>query len=517
LEPRLRVDTLLYAVVALSTLALWRTIHPLAQYWRDVADYRHGFLIAGFSIGWLIWMRRTFRRQSLSPESTGLVLLLLLLLCWTIFCKAKSDLGQQILLPPIIWAAILATVGSAPARLALPPVLTLYFAIPVWDYAVPVLQRATIGVVQAALGSIGVPVEVDENRITIPEGSFQIIEGCSGIRYFIVALCAAYVAGAASRLPLRRHLLLMASAAVLALLANWLRVITVIYAGHVTQMKHYLVAVDHLAFGLLIFALLLIAVLAMAWALARTSSAVAEASKVQRRAGQRRPTFAAVCLPFALLTAASAVAADGSTHGAKAYQLGALPVLAERWSGPMPAQPAWLPHFPGCSDEVRAAYESDGEIIDVYLNVYGQQSNDRKLISYANDVLTPDQWRPVFRQSFWEKGWSVRADSPAEVISTTQTNERWLVSYVYAIDGVRTSNPLMAQIYYGAFSLHGDAPSGVMALATACSDSQCVSARESISKFWFAEGARLLALIPTSSARARDAVMLSPQRQQGEE
>ena len=54
-----------------------------------------------------------------------------------------------------------------------------------------------------------------------------------------------------------RALVQLVVMAVLALLANWVRVYTVIEAGYLTDMKHHLVSVGHYWFGWCVFAVAL--------------------------------------------------------------------------------------------------------------------------------------------------------------------------------------------------------------------------------------------------------------------
>src|SRR5262249_46502984 len=127
------------------------------------------------------------------PAATALILSLG---CWLIAYKAASVIGQQIPIPIILWCAIWMSCGLETARRLAAPVFCLYFAIPIWDFALPGLQTATVAVSESALRLLGVPVQLNGTLVRIPEGTFQIAAGCAGKRYLIVTLTiAALLAG----------------------------------------------------------------------------------------------------------------------------------------------------------------------------------------------------------------------------------------------------------------------------------------------------------------------------------
>ena len=100
---------------------------------------------------------------------------------------------------------------------------------------------------------MGVATQVDGHSVTIPEGTFSIVEGCSGKRYMVIGLAFATMAGVTHDVRGRGRIILLATATLAALVTNWLRVVVVIYVGHVSNMQNYLVAREHLSFGYALF------------------------------------------------------------------------------------------------------------------------------------------------------------------------------------------------------------------------------------------------------------------------
>src|SRR5262249_57048531 len=130
----------------------------------------------------------------------------------------NSALAQQLLIPPVMWLVVCAVCGHAIALRMAAPLAWLYFAIPVWEYLVPLLQLMTVSVTEVFLRLLHIPAVIDGFHVTLPTGSFQVAEGCSGRRYFVMTLTVTSLAGAIARLPWRRFALLMACAIALALI-----------------------------------------------------------------------------------------------------------------------------------------------------------------------------------------------------------------------------------------------------------------------------------------------------------
>ena len=156
----------------------------------------------------------------------------------------------------IFWLAATAAFGWAVGRLLLFPAAYLYFAMPIW-YPAP-LQDLTVLAMHGLLRITGPPALFTGDVIHIPNGTFRIEEGCSGVHFMIVGLAVAALYGEKQRDPWRIRAWQLALMAALAVLANWVRVYTVIEAGYLTDMQSYLVRVSHYGFGWAVFAATLV-------------------------------------------------------------------------------------------------------------------------------------------------------------------------------------------------------------------------------------------------------------------
>src|SRR6516165_8644645 len=135
------------AVFALLTVAIactWPSWALLVHTWRVTADYEHGFALALLIAVWIFIrsgdLPASAKWLSLAPAA----LLLVLLLEWLVAYRAASAIGQQVVLPLILCSAVWMAFGRPVAARFASPILCLYFAIPIWDLLVPVLQKMTV-------------------------------------------------------------------------------------------------------------------------------------------------------------------------------------------------------------------------------------------------------------------------------------------------------------------------------------------------------------------------------------
>jgi EpsI family protein len=476
-------STYVYVLCGVGVAAMWPTFRSLGAFWNSSHDYGHGYLVAAVSVAWLLRSRQRLDSVPRRPMPIALVPLALAVLTWVVAYRGNSQIAQQVVSPAILLFAVFAATGRHVAFRAAAPILYLYFAVPLWDLLVPVLQAATTEVSEALLRMLGVPATVESHVVTIPEGRFTIVEGCAGKRYFIVALAFAVLGVAAQGLRGARAAVVIAAAAGLALIANWLRVVTIIYAGHVTNMEHYLVATEHATFGVLVFVPILVGIVLIVRVASRNAPrerVIEHAQSSDARNVAAWPALACLCVPVF-------VASTTLGGSLAAPRLGQLPILVDVWQGPLPAQAEWQPRFARAADGIRAAYASGEGTVQLYMNVYGAQSQGQELISYDNSLLPAN--------------WTILHELPSQehmdlVVAADTDARQWVIASTYAVGGKLTSVGFVAQAYYGLHSIVRPVASGTIALAAVC-NADCSQAATRVQSFWRQHSAALLNMIPT--------------------
>jgi len=135
--------------------------------------------------------------------------------------------------------------------------LFLFFSLPYYSQVASLLRPLTIIVTEGLIGIAGIPVLVQEYFVAIPEGIFFIAQGCSGLRVMTINLLLLFLYSIMSRFNIYQILQGLIVAVVIALLANWLRVIIVILFAHNFGIDHGFVQ-DHVNFGWFLYVALLV-------------------------------------------------------------------------------------------------------------------------------------------------------------------------------------------------------------------------------------------------------------------
>jgi len=195
---------------------------------------------------------------------TGTILALALLalggctLAWLVCYRASIQDLHITIFPAIFWLAATVAFGLRMGLLLAFPVAFFYFAVPSWSQLGNPLQELTVFALRGFFWLTGPKVLISGDTLHIPNGSFVIEGGCSGLHFMIVGLAVAALHGELRRDPWGVRIVQLALMAILVLLANWVRVYTIIEAGYLTDMHSYLVSVSHYWFGWGVFAAALV-------------------------------------------------------------------------------------------------------------------------------------------------------------------------------------------------------------------------------------------------------------------
>jgi EpsI family protein len=180
--------------------------------------------------------------------------------------------------------------------------------------------------------------------------------------------------------------LLLGVAAIVSIASNWIRVYAVILVGHVSEMRNYLITVEHHTFGWVLFLVAMSPVLLLAL-------------RLERREGHRgatEPATSASVFPSAsgrVLIAAFAAAAvlllprlmtqPGSASSIVAT---GLPAALDGAETRAPITSGWAPHFANANED-RGAFGSASLPVEVYRAVFPHQDSDHRLTRPDNDFL----------------------------------------------------------------------------------------------------------------------------------
>jgi exosortase len=221
---------------------------PLARFWNENANYGYGWGVP-FLAAYLVHERWRCRPAPTLGSGRGRLSLVLVIGGWALVCLAlRLVLETEPASRPLLWLAASWFAGAALAWAGLLggsswvrhfafPVLFLLAGVP-WIFRcelllVQGLMRWNAAWVAAALRVAGEPALAAGNTIVLSSGQLGVSEACSGIRSLQAALMMALFFGEFYRHGWRGRLGLLAAGALVALLGNFVRMLSLAWRGAV--------------------------------------------------------------------------------------------------------------------------------------------------------------------------------------------------------------------------------------------------------------------------------------------
>jgi exosortase len=452
---------LLVLAASLVNAAAWR---PLLGLWLDSESrYAHGLLLVAVIV--VVLARRLPACAALSSAAVSMgaaIAVAALSAAATVasFSGIVVPAGLAVVLIAVVLPAVV--YGSPVMRVVLAVVPLALLASPAWDALGPMFQMMTVTATRVLIAITQLPATVSGIDVTLQAGVFRIAEDCNGLQIFLAGVATGSIFSSLLGQPLRQTALIVAGAAVLSLLANWLRVYTVVLAGYLSDMQHYLVRSEHYTLGWTLFALCMFGY--MKYLRKRTNPAPpAEALSTPVRPGAvaRRALLGiaavAVWPAWALLQGVSGATAVGTG-----------PQLPGWVATGEPS--AWRLET-GAALQEQSAELTDGERrVSFYRGTDAGPGRVARLPDFAS-LPSADAWTVV----------STEVSAPVHAALVTDgTGRTWRVALAYWSNGATASGARRAQLRCGVARLLGDAaPCVVMAAASLCLPS-CESAERAV-------------------------------------
>jgi EpsI family protein len=355
---------------------------------------------------------------------------------WLVAAQSGIQVLEFVIIPVLGWSAILAGFGWWVAARAGFPLAYFYFATPLWSGVNGFFQWSSVYAVRFVLRVAGIPAYFDTNQVQIPEGTFEIAGGCSGLHFAIVALAIAALLGELRADGWRMRVKLALIALALAMLANWVRIFTIILAGHFTHMQHYLVARSHYGYGWVLFGVAMVVFFFIERRMppgVRRSAAPPAAVSPAAWSVRRYSGLVATLALLGTMGLWHALAAR------PAAQVLVTPVLPAEWRPAEASSSTWRPQFMQADQQQQTTYRRpDGATVDVHTALYRSQRQGKELSGYYNDVFA-----------------GLRLVGQAQGVAqlTDAAGEQSLVRVYYAVDRRSFAGATEAQLWYALRSL----------------------------------------------------------------
>jgi exosortase len=474
---------LLLALALLVAAVYWPSTRVLLEEWGDFKNlaYTHGWLILAACVWLVIRSRWEIAAAPAEVEPPALLALAACVVCWLVCYRASVQDLHITIQPALFWLAAAGALGRAVGRQLIFPVLFFVFALPSGSQLSVPLQDLTVQVMRVALAVTGPPAFISGDLIHIPNGTFEVEGGCSGLHFILVGLAVAALHGELRRDGWKTRLAQLAVMAGLALLANWIRVYVIIQAGYLTDMHSSLLR-NHYWFGWGVFAVLLYVFFKLAalfepaeLPIAATTPALPDAARALSRAD-----LGGFAIAVAVLIGLPATSAAVRSISAPAPLAVAVDPGPPWVAAPVDIDSAWQPIFPGADWQRRLAFTNrSGDMVEVFSVSYLRQRQGAKLVGMYTS-LTGRELLSGPEQTVAAP--AVGTFHETEVAEPAAPHALYLIWSRYKTAGKDFASPFPAQLRYGINALVSNPQASLVALRVACRP-DCASARRTLLEF----------------------------------
>ncbi|WP_421921549.1 exosortase A [Marinobacter salarius] len=463
--------------VPLLALTLWSEWQAFFSLWYDSIVYNHGFLVLAGTL-FLLYLRRE-SLATLSINASPLALFLLAGASVVLLLSQAADIRVfRLLLVPLLivfwgWSIW----GTAFLKAAGGPIMLLVFGVPIWDDLSPLLQHITVFFNDIFLQIADIDATIKEFYIILEVGTFLVENGCSGVRYLMVALFLGSFYGQLHYRSYVPTVLLVVIAALLSMLANWIRVFGIIAAGHYTSMETSLVD-DHELFGWVIFIIFtLVPLFYISGKLDNKSEEKDESTETAdssptRRTSSAWPVIASTLLIWpALVPLALQAKTEQVARSWNPTLFGSVP----GWRGPLKHANIWRPDYKKPDIDLSGVYVSE-DLQQVQLQIIGyrMQTQEKELIGYGNELFDSEDWQLVSQSHHQlETTYSKGLKSVNEtIIRRRESGEQVVIWSWFEVGDTLTDSRVKAKITGSLNKITGDSRGALWALAGRCADEE---------------------------------------------
>jgi exosortase A len=250
-------------IVVLSVIPIaiyWDSMSTMARLW-SMDAYQHGYLIPFVSM-LLLWRDRSkYGSTKLTGSWIGAGLLGILVALWIVAEATSVQLIEQLSVVLMVSAFALTVLGWRAYQSAWFPLAFLLFAVPIGDAAIPYLMDSTATFAVVALQMLGVPALREGMLVSLPEGTFEVVEACSGFNYLTTGVALGVLVAHLMFKAVWKQVFYVAAVVGVFVFINGLRAFVIMLVGSMSNMQ-LLVGREHIFFGWVLF---LLAMALMYW------------------------------------------------------------------------------------------------------------------------------------------------------------------------------------------------------------------------------------------------------------
>lgn len=383
---------LVFSWLAVAAL-LQPTFMSMYDIWDRSETYAHGFVILPIAL-WLIWRDRDrLLAVPVAGDARAFLVIVPIVLGWLAARLGGVLVVEQYAFVALLIATVWLVLGPAMLRAAMFPLGYLLLMVPNGEALIQPLIEFTGDFTVGAVRLVGIPVYREGPFFSMPSGDWNVVEGCSGLRYLIASITLGVLyAYLTYRTPWKRVAFSLA-AVIVPVFANGVRAAMIVFIAHYSDMKLAL-GVDHFIYGWVWFGIVM---LVMFWVGSFWREDL-DTTEVHA------PTQSVRSAPLhaALLTAFLALFPLYESHLANRPVPTpdiSLPTPVAGWQNSSAAFANWLPQWHGMDVQRLGYYSRGGQEVMVFLAWYGTQRDNAELINSRNIMIREKhpEWRQVGR------------------------------------------------------------------------------------------------------------------------
>lgn len=242
-----RAFLLLVVCMAVSAWIAWPTVSALLYEWNR-GLYSHGWLVFALSLFYLFRLET----RPTAGRWLSLVVALLSAFTWWFGLVLGIETIQYAALYGLLLSLILSIWGFPFLYDVKYMMIALAMAFPVWEHIQAPLQRLSTEISVIIVDLLGINIHREGFLLSVPGGRFLIEPACAGLGFLLTALSLVLLFAAWFKLHWKQLFKMLIVSLLLAMLANWIRVVIIVLIGNYTEMQSPLVE-DHFTLGWLIF------------------------------------------------------------------------------------------------------------------------------------------------------------------------------------------------------------------------------------------------------------------------
>ena len=375
----------------------------LNMWWEESSAYSHGLIMALIVAYFFLKQWGNDKTMlSIRPTIWMLPIILSLSMLWMVAYLSQIQALEQLVLLAVLISVVVALLGRVRAVPYIYIIALMIFTISSWSQINGFLRMATAVVSGNILDLTGVSSVREGFFILVPAGTFEVTNGCSGLRYQLAGLSISILYAYMEKLSLWLTLLYLLIAFIVIFLANVVRIVIVILAGQFTQMQSPLID-DHLWLGWVVFSVFISIFLYLSNRLIRSPDR--DANRSSEPVSDNSESALSIKWGFTLvvlaLTASGPILAQYYAPSTKvqkaAYRLD-LPDKLNTWVlvSTSEENQAWKPDFVS-PDVVAGGRYTDADrytanSVDYYMMIYAYQTQGHEAVNINNRVYDQKIW-----------------------------------------------------------------------------------------------------------------------------